>query len=315
MKNITLRSLLYIGFDSGMHWQTLRFWSKEHNPYAYRSLLNAEYTRPLVKGLVQASKRGGEGIPNLRKDTICDLFTNIWVTAGDNVELCEEKSPKEFFIECKNLFPQANTIPGDAFFDFTMRAFHARNIFKELYEDEMEYSTGTSMSEALDYFMKTFSKQYNIKYGLEELESGKKLDPARLREIFAVRDKGLRLREIYLPMALVGGEYQGYGDCKIYLDYEYAPPTKDNSPDVPIQSEDYLEGRSDDEETRPWRNLAGVISDDDDDDDFEQWEEDFVERLEDEDVTMGDPQQDAQMGGLAGRLELDQSQDQMELDE
>lgn len=64
--------------------------------------------------------------------------------------------------------------------------------------------------------------QYNIKYGIEEMEKPiVERDPAKNEEICAVRNNGLRVLAIYLPNELIGGESQGSGDDKLFLDLEY----------------------------------------------------------------------------------------------
>ncbi|KAK8134468.1 hypothetical protein PG984_006480 [Apiospora sp. TS-2023a] len=335
----TLRELLYMGFHSGMRWDTKREESKKHNAYVYQSLLSSKYTKPLVKGLVQASRRGDDGIANLSKDTVSDAFAALWNTAADNVKHCREMRPMQFWSGVKAAYGWASTIPDDAFFEFTLRAIHARNIFKE-YQRKWQESTGTSMSKAIDRFLDAFTAEYNVMYGEDEYEKMPpgKADPTRIPEIMSVRAKAMLVHNEYLPLPLTSAKFQGSGDNKEFIDKEFtafmqarraAEESQANAEGRSVQPPGNVdtyymewlyreEASGDKEKKHPWREGADSDSGNEAHD-YEDWEEDFVEGQEDaggeggRDAEMGE--HDTEMGDLAASLLEMKEQDQMELDE
>lgn len=103
----------------------------------------------------------------MRKATISDLFATLWNAAADNVKHCRDMRPKQFWSGIKAMYGWAATIPDDAFFEFTIRAIHARNLFKKV-QRRWESSAGTSMSKAIDRFLDAFGAEYDVKYGYYE---------------------------------------------------------------------------------------------------------------------------------------------------
>ncbi|KAK8039683.1 hypothetical protein PG993_008094 [Apiospora rasikravindrae] len=337
-----LKDIIPLGFNSGLRWNTDRYKSQDHQAWVYRSLLNNKYTKKLVKGLEAASKRGdGQGIPDLKKQTISNFFGLIWNEAAQNVAHCKDMSPRAFFTACKEKHECASTVPDEAFYQFTMRAIHARKIFED-FQPGWKRSGGTSMSNAIVNFIDALSNEYDIRIGLEEQEKPpRERDMVKIQENMQLRTKNLNMRKIYFPMTLTSPHFQGSGEDKIYIDYEFtqarlADPaagpaasnetqgTSANNPLLPSGDVDPYWQPSDGEEEgvdkygQPWREPADAYSDDDEDEDAEDWEDDFLddEDGDDEDVTVRDPanaQNDAEMGHLTATLAL--KEDQMELDE
>ncbi|KAK7978081.1 hypothetical protein PG988_005571 [Apiospora saccharicola] len=217
-----LKEFLYHGFVSGFRWNTRRRWSEKHQAYIFHALLNANYSKPLRNGIVQSYKRkDGKGIPNLRKETICDMFAMIWNYAAENVDSCKKMKPRAFFAECKANYECADTIPDEALYQFTLRAIHVRNLFKE-YHPNWKISEGTAMTEAIDNFLNAFAKEYDVSYGLDEYKKPPlERDEAKIEEIMTMRAHNLTIRNDYLPVAHVSGDGDGSEDNALFVDKEY----------------------------------------------------------------------------------------------
>ncbi|KAK7920558.1 hypothetical protein PG985_008580 [Apiospora marii] len=321
-----LKEFLYHCFVSGFRWNTRRRWSEKHQAYIFYSLLSADYSKPLIKGIVQSSKRkDGKGIPNLRKDTVGDLFALIWNCAAENVKFCKDLTPREFFAECKANYECADTIPDEALYQFTLRAIHARNIFKE-YQQHWQKSEGTAMSEAIDNFIDAFGKEYDIRYGIDEMEKPfRERDQAKIEASMAIRGKNLSIRNHYLPVPLVSGDGDGSPDNRMFVDKEYteemarrvADTTNPAAQVPPVDGQIGPEQPSADVEPS-WEFPVDVV-DSDDEADYEDWEDGFLEGLEDEvdDTTSGNEDianNDAELDNLAANLKFKEEEDSMELD-
>lgn len=302
-------------------WTTRRRWSEKHQAYTFHSLLNGDYSKPLVKGIIRSrNRKDGKGIPNLRKETICDLFALIWNYAAENVKFCKDMTPRQFFAECKANYECADTIPDEALYQFTLRAIHARNIFKE-YQRHWQRSEGTAMSEAIDNFTDAFGMEYDIRYGLDEMEKPfRERDQAKIEASMAIRGKNLSVRNNYLPVPLVSGDGDGSPDNQIFVDQEYteemarrAADTTDRDAQMPP-----VDGQPSVYDEPSWEFPVDEV-DSVDEADYEDWEEGFVKALEDEveDTTLGhedNASNDAKLGNLAANLQLKEKDDSIELD-
>ncbi|KAK7948773.1 uncharacterized protein PG986_009659 [Apiospora aurea] len=318
-----LKELLYMGFMSGFRWNTTRDWSPKDNAYIFHALLDGNYTKPLVKEILQsANPKNDKGIPNLKKDSVCDMFAQIWNLAAMNVVHCKDMSPRAFFAACKAEVESAGTVPDEALYQFTLRAIHARNIFIE-YQPGWKKSEGTSMSEAIDNFKEAFSTEYDIKYGLEEQEKPpRERDLAKIRKVMVMRTKNLEVHGEYFPVELTSGEAQGSSDNKYFVDVEYTKRMEALRAEGTVNTA-MVDGQNGplqpSGDVDPWWDFEIPVADSDDEVDYEDWEVDFLEGQEDEvaGAIMGGldgVQNDAKLGDLAAALKL-QDNDTMEVDE
>ncbi|KAI0127661.1 hypothetical protein BJ170DRAFT_694432 [Xylariales sp. AK1849] len=212
----TLSELMYQGRMGGFRWTTQPYWDTEKETWVKRALLISHSTRRMVKALVK-STHCESGLPDLKKHTVSQGFGTIYDYAAENVDQCRNMPPKQFFAIVKNNFHFADTIDDDTFWEFTYKAFHARNLFRDQ-QAGWRYSKGHALVWALDKFNDKFYEDYNPKFGNRYLMLPEGLqDQEEMAKIKQRREENLRVGAQYFPPELTDADHQGDGKDRLIV--------------------------------------------------------------------------------------------------
>ncbi|KAI1632594.1 hypothetical protein F4809DRAFT_656151 [Biscogniauxia mediterranea] len=213
---VPLHNLMYKGYNGGLRWETFGSleWDEEsgiaHHNHSF--LLHHNHSFHISKCIIK-------GLNTTDKTKISEAFAEIYELATENVELCKNMSPMEFFARAKNTWEWSAKISEEAFWAFTYKAFHARAIFLKYYSlestdkreegfEEKDIPNGQPLMHALDDFRAAFDETYIENY---IPEPKKNPHPEEIDEENGIMAMFKKTREAYFPYELTaaGGEGDG----------------------------------------------------------------------------------------------------------
>jgi len=146
-----LRELIWRGFRSGLRWETKGEAVRKASGFlhTHRFLLHFPGSFQLRRTIVV-------DLGSTNKTFINRVMADFYHFAADNVRLCGELSPEDFFAVVKDTQEWAVNIENALFWRFTYRLFHARALFIDTYVATPEAPPSTELTRALDRFRNTF---------------------------------------------------------------------------------------------------------------------------------------------------------------
>ncbi|KAI5918070.1 hypothetical protein F4810DRAFT_726342 [Camillea tinctor] len=214
-KIVLLPNLMYTGYHGGLRWQTFGSLEWENNEIGYHKyafLLHHNHAFHISKCIIK-------GLGTTNKTKISQAFADIYNLATDNVGLCKDIPPRDFFSRAKDSWEWSAKISDEAFWAFTYKAFHARAIFckhdtlkavekcKEGSE-EKEVSIGQPLTRALDEFRAAFDSMYIENYIPEPKRNP---HPEEIDEENGKISMFKATREAYFPYDLTNADGEGDG--------------------------------------------------------------------------------------------------------
>ncbi|KAI1662835.1 hypothetical protein F4813DRAFT_394952 [Daldinia decipiens] len=209
-----LSALIPKALFGGLAWKTQPKDVLDENMYIYenkcRLLLYHPHSFHIAKVLFK-------GLRSKSPTLIGLALSHVYEFAAEKVELCSFLELVEFFAYVKDSYDWSSRFSDKAFWAFTYKAFHARQIFlNTVMNPDREDPTVLPLARSLDLFRDAFLKMYPI-------------DPTMIREegdkicqenIELVEDMVYLNKEIYnkyFPYHLTHHDGQGDGTDKIVL--------------------------------------------------------------------------------------------------
>ncbi|KAI0008326.1 hypothetical protein F4779DRAFT_456869 [Xylariaceae sp. FL0662B] len=201
----SLSKLMYQGFHSGFQWETQG--TKVHDQetqvvtHSYRSLLHHTHSFHIARII-------SRGLDTTRKDVASQALARLYDHATDNIDLCKEMSPEEFFAYAKDSWDWSSKFRDEAFWAFTYKAIHARAIFLATVEvREGKKPHYRPLTHAIDRFTETFHDYYGPHYP----NLGKNPNQEDIETVLDDNFEGSRVIARYFPFDLTDEKGEGDG--------------------------------------------------------------------------------------------------------
>ncbi|KAI1105973.1 hypothetical protein F4804DRAFT_349342 [Jackrogersella minutella] len=214
-----LYQLIYEGFSGGFRWvtQPQDVYDEQSQGQVKKShyLLHHPHSFHTAKVIIR-------GLKTTRPFIISLAFAHVYDLASENIDLCYELDPQDFFAKAKNSFNWSKTFNDQEFWAFTYKAFHARAIFLNTVLGPNEKKPiGHPFVQALDNFRRVFLEAYPIDQ-TEVLEEGDVVcqENIELAEDFVGLNKPIH--DKYFPRHLTHQNGQGDGTDRLVPHMEYA---------------------------------------------------------------------------------------------
>ncbi|KAI0119739.1 hypothetical protein F4814DRAFT_458901 [Daldinia grandis] len=213
-----LRSFVVKGIHGGLAWQTQPKDVYNEDTHIYekkcRLLFHNPHSFHIAKVLIKGLKSKSPMLVGLALSDVYDFAT-------EKVELCYSLEPVQFFAYVKDSYVWSSRFTDKAFWAFTYKAFHARQIFLNTVMDPNRKDPTTKpLAQALDRFREAFLQMYPIDPTMISEEGGKVCQ----ENIELVEDIVFLNKEIYdkyFPYHLTHHDGQGDGTDKIILFEKY----------------------------------------------------------------------------------------------
>ncbi|KAI2782158.1 hypothetical protein F4815DRAFT_498077 [Daldinia loculata] len=209
-----LHTLVTKGSHGGLAWKTQPKDVLDEKMYIYekkcRFLLHHPHSFHIAKVLYKGLRS--------KSPLLIDLaLSHIYEFAAEKVELCSSLEPVDFFAYVKDSYDWSSRFTDKAFWAFTYKALHARQIFlNTVIDPDQEDPTVRPLARALDLFRDAFLKMYPIDPTMIHEEG----DKICQENIELVEDMVYLNKEIYakyFPYHLTHHDGQGDGTDKIIL--------------------------------------------------------------------------------------------------
>ncbi|KAI1804758.1 hypothetical protein F4811DRAFT_570701 [Daldinia bambusicola] len=142
-------------------------------------------------------------------------LSHVYEFAAQKVELCAYLEPVEFFAHVKDSYAWSSRFTDNAFWAFTYKAFHARQIFLDTALDEGQKDPTTKpFALALDRFRETFLDVYPLNPALIQ-EKGDKICQENIELVEDILSTNKALHAKYFPVHLTHFEGRGDGTDKL----------------------------------------------------------------------------------------------------
>jgi hypothetical protein len=147
----SLRELIWRGFRSGLRWETKGKTVRKAGKFlhTYRFLLHFPGAFKVARVIVV-------NLGSTNKIFINRVMADLYHFAVDNVTLCSDLSPLDFFSVVKDTQGWTANINNALFWRFTYRLLHSRALFLDTYVATAEAPPSTELTRALDRFRNAF---------------------------------------------------------------------------------------------------------------------------------------------------------------
>ncbi|KAI0384320.1 hypothetical protein F5Y04DRAFT_277691 [Hypomontagnella monticulosa] len=208
-----LTNLMYDDFYSGLKWTTHQEQCFDHQTECSVKKNRLLLRNPHESHIAKATFRG----LGTKKTAIVDFaFADVYDFATEHVDLCASLEPVDFFARAKDSFAWSRDFKDQAFWAFTYKAFHARNLFLDHYIHlDSSSRVGMALAQALDNFRKAFDAKYPIDAAPSQLEKGGKTGQENVKGANSGPYTNEQLQKIYFPYNLTNANGQGDGTDKL----------------------------------------------------------------------------------------------------
>ncbi|KAI1463650.1 uncharacterized protein F4812DRAFT_468547 [Daldinia caldariorum] len=204
--------LLTKGFNGGLTWKTLPIEvydeAKKVSSMQCHFLLRHPHSFHLAKFFLK-------GLKSKNPTLICLALSHVYEFAAEKVEFCASMEPVEFFAHVKNSYAWSSHLTDNAFWAFTYKAFHARQIFLNTALKKGEGDpTKKPFALSLDRFREAFLDAYPLD---PTLIHGKddKICQENIELVEDILSTNKALHAKYFPPHLTHFEGQGDGTDKL----------------------------------------------------------------------------------------------------